>query len=63
MKFLRPEHKITIVDWIFITLIIVAIAAAILLNETKIIAVVIVISLISVNVRDYIKKRRKNKIK
>jgi hypothetical protein len=53
------SKKVTVIDYIVAVLILVALVISILFNEIKIIALVIVISLVSVNIRDYLRKKRK----
>jgi phosphatidylglycerophosphate synthase len=60
MKF-KIKHRITITDKIFIALLLIALVVSILFNETKIIALLIVIPLISVNILDYVRKKQQEK--
>ena len=54
----RFKHIITVIDKIFIALILLAFAISLILNEYKIIAITIIISLIFVNIRDYKRKKQ-----
>ena len=55
----RPKHKMTIVDKILGVLLIIAAIISIILDEPKIFAWIIVVSLVHVNIREYYSKKNK----
>lgn len=59
MKF-RPKHKITVFDKIFGILLIAALVIAIILNKPVIIAWAIIISILIINIRDYVRRKTNN---
>jgi hypothetical protein len=59
----RLKHRITVPDKIFITLILASFVIGTILNEPKVIALLIIVSLVSVNIRDYIRKKREKHYK
>lgn len=61
MKIIRK--KLTIIHYVFIVLVIGALVVYLLLNKPVIIAFVILITLISANIRDYVRKKIINKFR
>ena len=54
------RKKVTVIEWIFIALTIVALIVAILFDKHIIIAIFIIVTLIAANIRDYRRKKREN---
>jgi uncharacterized membrane protein len=59
----RLKHRITVTDKIFITLLLASFVIGTILNEPKIIALLIVVSTVSVNIRDYMRKKKRKHYK
>ena len=57
---ISKHKKVTVIEWVFIALIAGTLIVAILLDKQIIIAIFIIVTLISVNVRDYRRKKKEN---